>query len=113
MGSLIMQGLGQPACPEQLHHQPPCLPMISSASIALPRSVWHPQAYAALRSCTVAEAASALARAGRLAALPLLLQRHPHALLPSLLDVLACIPETVDAKQYAPLLRRVGGWVGG
>lgn len=55
----------------------------------------------------MADAAAALARAGRLAALPLLLQRHPRALLPSLLDALACVPETEDVKHYAPLLRQV------
>ena len=55
----------------------------------------------------MAEAAKSLAAAGRLAALPLLLQRHPRALLPAALDVLSAIPETVDPKQYAPLLQQV------
>lgn len=80
----------------------PCLPITPALG-----STWSPEAYAALRDCTVADAAAALARAGRTAALPLLLQRHPHALLPSLLDALACVPETADVKQYAPLLRQV------
>lgn len=71
-------------------------------------SAWNPAAFASLRDCTIAEAAAALASAGRLAALPLLLQRHPRALLPSVLEVLTAIPETLDPKQYAPLLRQVG-----
>ena len=68
---------------------------------------WRPATFASLRNCTVAEAASAAAGASRLALLPLLLQRHPHALAPSALDVLAAVPETVEPKQYAPLLRQV------
>lgn len=90
--------LPRPTTPPPTHSR--CLPQCSS---------WNAAAYAALRDCTVAEAASALAAAGRLAALPLLLQRHPRALMPSALEVLSCIPETVDPKQYTPLLRQVGG----
>lgn len=67
---------------------------------------WSPAAFASLRDCTVAEAASALATAGRLQALPMLLARHPWALLPSMLDVMSAVPETVDAKELAPLLRQ-------
>lgn len=62
-----------------------------------------------MRDRTAAQVASALAAGGQLAALPLLLDRHPRALAPSILDVLDCVPETVTAKQLAPLLRQVGG----
>jgi hypothetical protein len=55
----------------------------------------------------VAEAAAALAAAGRVATMPLLLRRHPRALLPSALDVLSAIPETLDPKQYAQLIKQV------
>ena len=72
------------------------------------RRAWVPAAYASFRDCTVAEAAAALAAAGRLAALPLLLQRHPRALVPAALDALGSAAETLDAKQYMPVLRQVG-----
>ena len=90
-----------------LHNQRPTTPHLPG-----PCSAWSPPAYAALRDCTVAEAAAAAAAAGRLGALPVLLARHPRALLPSMLDVLGAVPETLEAKQSAPLLREVG-WVGG
>ncbi|KAL4457607.1 hypothetical protein ABPG75_012472 [Micractinium tetrahymenae] len=76
-------------------------------AIMLMNGAWRPPAFAALRDCTAAEAAGALAAAGRLPAVLVLLARHPRALLPSILDVLSAVPETVDAKQLAPLLRQV------
>lgn len=87
--------------PPQPHPHPTIHPPPPSGS------AWSPAAFAALRDCTVAEAACALASAGRLQALPVLLARHPRALLPSILDVLGAAPETLDAKQLAPLLRQV------
>ena len=88
-----------------------CPPTDQGSAFAQPHAAraWTPAAFAALRDRTVAQAASALAAAGQLAALPLLLDLHPRALAPSVLDVLDCIPETVPAKQLAPLLRQVGG----
>ena len=63
----------------------------------------------------MAEAATALAAAGRVKGLEVLLARHPRALLPSVLDMLGAVPETTDPKHYAPLLRQVsmGRVVGG
>ena len=88
--------------------RPSPLPARPLDAYCLDHRAWNPAAYAALRDCTVAEAALALAAAGRLGALPVLLQRHPRALLPSVLDALSAIPETAEVKQYAPLLRQVG-----
>ncbi|PRW56208.1 MAG2-interacting 2 [Chlorella sorokiniana] len=78
-----------------------------ATSLELHGGAWTPRAFAALRDRTAAQAASSLAAAGQLAALLLLLERHPRALAPALLDVLDCIPETATAKQLAPLLRQV------
>lgn len=81
--------------------------LLSSTRCSSSCSTWNAAAFVALRDCTVGEAASALASAARLAALGTLLQRHPRALAASVLDALACIPETLDPKQCAPLLRQV------
>lgn len=90
--------------PAHVKTHPPAAPSHPYAARA-----WTPAAFGALRDRTAAQAASALAAAGQLAALPLLLELHPRALAPAALDVLDCIPETVPAKQLAPLLRQVGG----
>ena len=49
----------------------------------------------------------AAARNGSIDRLVLLCERHPHRLIPGLLPLLACLPETESADSYATLLELV------
>ncbi|CAA2974675.1 MAG2-interacting 2 [Olea europaea subsp. europaea] len=62
------------------------------------------QEYKKFRNVPVREAALALAGAGKIGALNLLFKRHPYSLIPSMLEVLAAIPETIPVQTYRQLL---------
>ena len=53
------------------------------------------------------EAAAGFAAAGNSAALSLLFRRHPHALAPSALQILAALPPALPPSEYLPLLQRL------
>ncbi|BDA40884.1 probable neuroblastoma-amplified sequence at N-terminal half [Coccomyxa sp. Obi] len=61
---------------------------------------FDPAAFADFRDCTLKEAAMAFASSGSAAALRKLLQRHAYALMPHLLDILSCFPETLPPKAH-------------
>lgn len=48
-----------------------------------------------------------MAASGALGMLGRLLQRHPYALTPHLLDILSCLPETLTPASFAHLLPKV------
>ncbi|KAJ6881369.1 hypothetical protein NC651_028058 [Populus alba x Populus x berolinensis] len=62
------------------------------------------QEFRKFRIIPVGEAAITLAESGKIGALNLLFKRHPYSLSPSLLKILAAIPETVPLQTYGQLL---------
>ncbi|XP_034897509.1 MAG2-interacting protein 2 isoform X2 [Populus alba] len=62
------------------------------------------QEFRKFRIILVGEAAITLAESGKIGALNLLFKRHPYSLSPSLLKILAAIPETVPLQTYGQLL---------
>ncbi|XP_054797904.1 MAG2-interacting protein 2 isoform X2 [Prosopis cineraria] len=62
------------------------------------------QEYSKFRVMPISEAAFALAESGKIGALNLLFKRHPYSLTPSMLEILASIPETVPVQTYGQLL---------
>ncbi|XP_052303257.1 MAG2-interacting protein 2 isoform X2 [Populus trichocarpa] len=62
------------------------------------------QEYSKFRVILVSEVATALAESGKIGALNLLFKRHPYSLSPSMLKILAAIPETVPVQTYGQLL---------
>ncbi|XP_020232050.1 MAG2-interacting protein 2 [Cajanus cajan] len=62
------------------------------------------QEYSKFRIMPINEAAVALAESGKIGALNLLFKRHPYSLSPSMLEILAAIPETVPVQMYGQLL---------
>lgn len=62
------------------------------------------QEYSKFRVMPISEAATALAESGKIGALNLLFKRHPYSLTPSMLEILAAIPETVPVQTYGQLL---------
>ena len=61
--------------------------------------------YEEFKDCLLSEAASDLAAAGNLSQLQRLLKLRPYVLMPSLLDVLAALPETTPVASYRHLLQ--------
>ncbi|XP_057950810.1 MAG2-interacting protein 2 isoform X2 [Malania oleifera] len=62
------------------------------------------QEYRRFRIMPINETAVRLAESGKIGALNLLFKRHPYSLSPSMLKVLAAIPETVPVQTYGQLL---------
>ncbi|KAK6155559.1 hypothetical protein DH2020_009807 [Rehmannia glutinosa] len=62
------------------------------------------QEYSRFRDLPISKAALALAESGKIGALNLLFKRHPYSLVPSMLEVLAAIPETIPVQSYGHLL---------
>ncbi|XP_042982189.1 MAG2-interacting protein 2 [Carya illinoinensis] len=62
------------------------------------------QEYREFRVMPIDEAAITLAESGKIGALNLLFKRHPYSLTPSMLTILAAIPETVPIETYGQLL---------
>ncbi|KAL7003648.1 hypothetical protein U1Q18_004797 [Sarracenia purpurea var. burkii] len=62
------------------------------------------QEYSKFRCMPINEAAVTLAESGKIGALNLLFKRHPYSLTPSMLEILAAIPETVPVQSYGQLL---------
>lgn len=62
------------------------------------------QDYRKFRVMPINEAAVTLAESGKIGALNLLFKRHPYSLSPSMLAILAAIPETVPVQSYGQLL---------
>ena len=60
--------------------------------------------YKEFRQHSLEEAAMAAARHASVSKLMVLCERHPHRLLPGLLTLLACLPETEPADSYSQLL---------
>ncbi|KAK6936644.1 Sec39 domain [Dillenia turbinata] len=60
--------------------------------------------YCKFRTLPINEAAITLAESGKIGALNLLFKRHPYSLTPSMLEILAAIPETVPVQTYGQLL---------
>lgn len=63
--------------------------------------------YKEFRQHTLEEAAMAAARHASVSKLMLLCERHPRRLIPGMLTLLACLPETVAADFYSHLLTLV------
>lgn len=59
-----------------------------------------------LRTEPLPKAAAALAAAGNVAGLAVLLQRHKSTLAPRLLQLLSALPESLDPRMYAALIPR-------
>lgn len=74
----------------------------------MPRRAFDPATYADFRDCTLKEAAMAFASSGSAAALRKLLQRHAYTLMPHLLEILSCFPETLPPKSYIDILPKAG-----
>lgn len=68
---------------------------------------YKPEIYAAIRDADLVEVAMGLSKAGNILALSVLLQCHRCALMPTVLEVLSALPETIKAKDLKPLLDRV------
>ncbi|KAK4431298.1 MAG2-interacting protein 2 [Sesamum alatum] len=62
------------------------------------------QEYSRFRDLPIGKAALLLAESGKIGALNLLFKRHPYSLIPSMLEVLAAIPETIPVQSYGQLL---------
>ncbi|GER33412.1 neuroblastoma-amplified sequence [Striga asiatica] len=62
------------------------------------------QEYMKFRQLPIGKAALVLAESGKIGALNLLFKRHPYSLIPSMLEVLAAIPETIPVHSYGQLL---------
>ncbi|KAK9292568.1 hypothetical protein L1049_020542 [Liquidambar formosana] len=62
------------------------------------------QEYSKFRIMPINQAAVTLAESGKIGALNLLFKRHPYSLIPSMLEVLSAIPETVPVQSYGQLL---------
>ncbi|XP_073123182.1 MAG2-interacting protein 2 [Henckelia pumila] len=62
------------------------------------------QEYGRFRDLPISKVALVLAESGKIGALNLLFKRHPYSLIPSTLEVLAAIPETIPIQSYAQLL---------
>ncbi|XP_031381223.1 MAG2-interacting protein 2 isoform X1 [Punica granatum] len=62
------------------------------------------QEYSKFRDMPINRAAAGLAETGKIGALNLLFKRHPYSVAPSMLEVLAAIPETVPVQTYVQLL---------
>ncbi|KAF5731302.1 hypothetical protein HS088_TW19G00909 [Tripterygium wilfordii] len=62
------------------------------------------QGYSKFRDMPISEAALELAESGKIGALNLFFKRHPYSLTPSMLQILAAIPETVPVQTYGQLL---------
>ncbi|XP_073292869.1 MAG2-interacting protein 2 isoform X1 [Primulina huaijiensis] len=62
------------------------------------------QEYDRFRDLPIIKVALVLAESGKIGALNLLFKRHPYSLIPSILEVLAAIPETIPIQSYAQLL---------
>ena len=60
--------------------------------------------YKEFRQHSLEEAAMAAARHASVSKLMVLCERHPHRLLPGLLPLLGCLPETEPADSYSQLL---------
>ena len=63
------------------------------------------EGYEAFKDAVLSSVAAELAAAGRLSSLDHLLQLHLYTLMPSLLEVLASLPETMPVAEYRHLLR--------
>lgn len=63
--------------------------------------------YREFRQHTLEEAAMVAARNGSFAKVQLLCERHPHRMLPGMLTLLACVPETASHEVYLKLLSMV------
>jgi len=63
--------------------------------------------YKEFRQHTLEEAAMAAARHASVSKVMVLCERHPHRLVPGMLTLLACLPETVPADSYSQLLTLV------
>ncbi|PIN16554.1 putative protein (Neuroblastoma-amplified protein) [Handroanthus impetiginosus] len=62
------------------------------------------QDYSRFRDLPISKTALGLAESGKIGALNLLFKRHPYSLIPSMLEVLAAIPETIPVQSYGQLL---------
>jgi hypothetical protein len=71
---------------------------------ALKRSSYDPELFSVLRTEPLPKAAAALAAAGNVAGLTVLLQRHKSTLAPRLLQLLSALPESLDPRMYAALI---------
>lgn len=68
---------------------------------------WIPRAFSELRDCLAKSAAQECARASALTQLSVLLKRHARVLMPGILDILDCLPETVNPSEFEHLLPEV------
>lgn len=73
---------------------------------ALKRSSYDPELFSVLRTEPLPKAAAALAAAGNVAGLTVLLQRHKSTLAPRLLQLLSALPESLDPRMFAALIPR-------
>lgn len=66
---------------------------------------YSPDAYKDFRDCVLEDAASEFARVGAFSALAVLFKYHPYSLVPHLLEILDCLPDTVPPGELAELLQ--------
>ena len=117
LSGLVAAGLHRPMHVYKMDR--PCF-LRCSTDVPIGHSLWRhavilagaprgfsPEAFSGFRSCLVKTAAEAFARAGAIPQLETLLQRHALVLMPSLLDVLACLPETISPSAFEHLLPKV------
>ncbi|XP_047972241.1 MAG2-interacting protein 2 [Salvia hispanica] len=62
------------------------------------------QEYSRFRELAISKAAIVIAEGGKIGALNLFINRHLYSLVPSILEVLAAIPETIPVQSYGHLL---------
>ncbi|KDP42146.1 hypothetical protein JCGZ_03013 [Jatropha curcas] len=62
------------------------------------------QEYGKFRVMPLGEVAVTLAESGKIGALNLLFKRHPYSLSPSIMQILAAVPETIPVQTYGQLL---------
>ena len=63
--------------------------------------------YREFKEHSLEEAAMAAARIGSFSKVQLLCERHPHRLVPGMLALLTCVPETASHEVYSQLLSLV------
>ncbi|KAG8381104.1 hypothetical protein BUALT_Bualt06G0087500 [Buddleja alternifolia] len=62
------------------------------------------QDYSRFRDLPIRKVGFGLAESGKIGALNLLFKRHPYSVIPSMLEILAAIPETIPVQSYGQLL---------
>ena len=76
-------------------------------SLALFDQTYFVEVFSAMRNQNLAEVACLYAQTANVDALQVLLHRHPCFLLPSILEILSCFPESVDVSLYRAIFDHI------